>query len=108
MKLNRTNIFSILLLNICLFHNSPSYSNTLCEYLGDMANTVMNSRQEGAAMSDMMKHFYNDDTMPTLKDMHKSIIISAYEIPRYSTNEMQHKATQDFRNIVELNCYKNM
>ena len=68
-----------------------------CKLLGDVAETAMDRRQEGVSLSTLMGVIDGD--------LVKSIIILAYEQPRYSSPEYQRRASEDFRNDVEAACY---
>lgn len=94
-------VFCIFLLLIC---TQSAYAaeetegkKLTCEDLENLARSVMNSRQSGVSMSDMVK------VAPEFKWM----IIAAFEQPRFSTEENQTEASQDFANTIALACYKN-
>lgn len=69
-----------------------------CKILGDLAETIMDRRQEGVALSRLMTI--------TDEDFIKSIILLAYDQPRYSSPEYQRDASRDFRNAIETGCYQ--
>jgi hypothetical protein len=71
---------------------------TLCEEVADLASTTMASRQSGAPMANVMS--MSED--PSFED----IVISAYERPRYTTQEHQQRAIQNFRDEWYLDCVK--
>jgi hypothetical protein len=70
----------------------------VCESMGELAYMVMELRQEGVPMSQTMQ--ISDS------DLVKAIIVEAYDYPRFSTQEYKEKAADDFRNEVEVECYK--
>lgn len=73
-----------------------------CESLASLAEVVMRNRQDGVAMSKMMKN-----TPKTIfKSVIESLIITAYDTPRFSTKKMQQRATEDFRDEIYLECIK--
>ena len=73
-----------------------------CADWGSLAETIMEQRQKGAAMSGLMSLVDGMDGA----DMVRAIIRDAYNRPRYMTREMQLMEIQDFRNAVEAVCYQ--
>ena len=73
-----------------------------CKALGDLAETIMTARQEGASLSDMMGRIKDSE----IADIQRKIILAAYEEPRWATEETKKEAIEDFRNEIELECYK--
>ena len=71
-----------------------------CEQLSSLAGVVMTGRQDGVAMSDYMAES---------KDFPASqaIVVAAYKVPRYSTDEYKKSAVSDFENEWYLACYKS-
>lgn len=69
-----------------------------CLSLGELAQTMMEHRQAGTSISTLMPHL-NGNKAAT------SMLVSAYEEPRYSSDEYQTRAIQDFRNDWETACY---
>jgi hypothetical protein len=70
-----------------------------CADVGKLAQTVMDSRQAGVTMSDMM------DVVDGIKAL-QNLVRMAYDKPRMSTEEMMTRSAQDFRNEVEAVCYR--
>ena len=71
---------------------------TFCETIESTATVVMQGRQYGMKLSDVLKGVKNDLLV--------AIIIEAYEEPRWSTKKMQTRAIVDFANEVMLACVK--
>ena len=71
---------------------------TLCESIESVATVVMDNRQLGTKLSDMLKS--------ATSDLVVAIIIEAYEEPRWSTKEHQESTVVDFANEVMLACVK--
>jgi hypothetical protein len=69
-----------------------------CKQLGELAYILMQLRQKGGSISRSME-IADGNTLI------ESMVISAYELPRYSSLEYQQKAAEDFRNIYEAACY---
>ena len=72
---------------------------TVCEITESVATLVMEARQLGASLSEMLKATDHPDWAV-------AIIIEAYEEPRWSTTKMQARAIVDFANEVMLACVK--
>lgn len=76
----------------------------ICKSVSNTARTIMNRRQNGASMSDMMDGVMNTDTPMEIKEIIKPFVIAAYEKPRFSTPEYMLKAEVDFENEAYLTC----
>ncbi|WP_417280028.1 hypothetical protein [Celeribacter sp.] len=72
-----------------------------CELVGETAAMVMQARQWGVPLSDVMSLFDPDD-MPFAY----SFAIIAYEMPRYSSDYQREKAVFEFGDWVQLQCFK--
>lgn len=89
---------------------SPSFvfSNTAgCSDIGAVAAQIMENRQIGVPISQIM-----DAIMGAIEDAdsqaaYKEVVILAYEQPSYSTEEMRQSMVSEFRNQIELQCYKS-
>lgn len=75
----------------------------LCPLFGDIAQVVMELRQDGMIISDVMAVIPEDT-----KTFGSLIVIEAYKVPHYSTQEYKDRAVVDFRNVMELLCYTSM
>ena len=71
-----------------------------CEELHQLATTVMQARQNGAAMPEMMR-IASDNPLA------RAIVQDAYNAPRFSTREYQQRETEDFANTVYAECLKH-
>ena len=69
-----------------------------CLDLGELAQTMMEHRQAGTAISTLVPYL-NGNKAAT------SMLVSAYEEPRYNSDEYQTRSIQDFRNKWETACY---
>lgn len=79
----------------------------LCTIMGDTAEAIMRHRQSGAAMSVLMNALAGADTVDEgSRDAGRRMVIMAYEQPRYSTDRNQRRAIADFRNDVEVACFR--
>lgn len=69
-----------------------------CKLIGGIAAQIMESRQLGIPLSDTM-NIVNDI------DILKTMTITAYQSPRFSSDSYRQEAIKDFRNEVEVMCY---
>lgn len=87
--------FILLCLFVVLY---PVYAadDAECNFRGLQAEMIMEARQEGKNMSEVIKAW------PSAKNL----VIEAYEQPRLSTEDNKKIAVQDFTNKTILNCHK--
>jgi len=89
---------------IAIFLATPTIAEEeeqhICETLGDVAYKVMELRQGGVPMSTVMQ--ISDS------ELVQAIIVDAYDQPRFSTDSYKQNAMNDFRNYVEVECYKKV
>jgi hypothetical protein len=80
-----------------------------CANMGYLAEVIMQQRQSGMTMSDMVARAEaSGEENPQILDLTRAIIIDAYSRPQYGSPEYQENAISEFRNAVELACYQNM
>ena len=72
-----------------------------CQDAGDLAEAVMTARQNGAPISQLME-------IANGQEIIVKMVLMAYGEPRYSTDEFQSRAIEDFRNLWEVGCYQAM
>ena len=70
----------------------------VCPLAQTVARKIMEARQAGASMSDMLAN------KPS--DLVRKLTISAYETPRYQSPEFIQRAIDDFGNDTYLACVK--
>ena len=73
-----------------------------CDELGQLSAEIMVERQHGALMSNVMRKYSTHET-PTFA---KVLIIMAFDRRAYSSNEYKVRSVVNFRNYVEVACYK--
>lgn len=78
---------------------------SICKSTSSTAKSIMNSRQRGASMVDMMDKVVGSAD-PAIKEIVKAFVIDAYNQPRFDTLEYQQKAELDFENNAYLTCIK--
>jgi len=106
-------IFNILLVStlMTLFVGLSNASHTQivsllpCDELGDLAVVIMKARQEGTSLSEMRNRatgFHDTESQRIVLSM----VMEAYEVSRYSSDNYKLIAQQDFREKLEMSCYK--
>ncbi|SDY98096.1 hypothetical protein [Nitrosomonas sp. Nm33] len=76
-----------------------------CEVASAYATAIMESRQAGVAMSRLME-LTKEEGPKDDQSLIEMIIIDAYDRPRYSTEPMQQRAMEEFRDDTYLKCVK--
>ena len=69
-----------------------------CESVGELATIIMQNRQKGVDLSKMLTLSKGDDGV-------KTMVLDAYNSPRYSTDVYKNDAVSDFSNKWVLACY---
>ncbi len=75
----------------------------LCKNLGEASVALIAARDAGIPLSEAMK--YTLETMGEYVDLAKPMVLEAYDLPNFSTDEMKKKQVIDFRNKTEVDCY---
>ena len=70
-----------------------------CKADSELARTIMDARQAGVRMSDVMDHVAGDSVSEQIVEM-------AYARSRYQNDEIRERATVDFENDVYATCIK--
>lgn len=73
----------------------------LCPDIESFASTVMSTRQSGASMSDMMAAANGNEML-------QKIVSKAFETPRFTTESVSRRATEDFANKIAAECYREL
>lgn len=89
-------ILSLFLL-VTFAHAEEDWLST-CGSYSDLAETIMRTRQSGISMKQMLE-------VPLSKGF-ENLVIAAFEIPRFSTDAMQKRSIEDFRDSIYLECVK--
>ena len=77
--------------------NEASTALEFCKPLHSLAETIMERRQEGASMVEMLE-IANSSDGGTAKSLVILMVEEAYASTRYHTHENQRRAVQDFGN----------
>ncbi len=84
-----------------------------CQMLGGIAESVMSERQNNTPMSTMMQRvqssmaFISFDGLPIDEAGLAGIVFLAYDQPRFRSDELQQDSIEEFRNEIEILCYRN-
>lgn len=82
-----------------------------CAALGMMAGVIMEKRQEGAILSDMLAIIdaQEGENMPKeFIDLSRSIAMDAFDQPQFSDPGNRENAVTTFRNQIEVACYRSL
>lgn len=99
---------AFLALNICILTSASARSQTndeVCVLMAKHAETIMRSRQSGASLTGMLEIAHNTD-YPGLAEIGRALVISAFEVPRFNSDEVKQQQINDFRDKVHLACIK--
>ena len=82
----------------------------VCASWASLARSIMFARQRGAPIDKAMKVFDDlaDDSIADKmnQERKRNLVIFAYDLPRFYSDEMQRRAITDFGNDVYLACIK--
>lgn len=73
---------------------------------GELAEKIMMVRQSGKPLSALLEAMANGEDARVNK-ITRSMILQAYEMPQYSTDEYRASTAAEFRNTMELYCFKS-
>jgi hypothetical protein len=97
-------LFAALALAPPAFAQAPVETPQACAVVGDLAEAIMDRRQEGLAMSRVMTVVPADEG--PARTLVLAMVQDAYDTPRFSTPANQRRAAQDFRNAMEAECFR--
>ncbi|WP_143748343.1 hypothetical protein [Mesorhizobium carmichaelinearum] len=89
---------------------SPTKADILtenCTAIGELARNIMQKRQTGTDMSEMMAVVDKFDKDPNLKDLARQMVILAYQMPLFSVEENKQQTISEFANNIQVRCYSN-
>lgn len=73
-----------------------------CELVEKLASMIMQKRQEGVSMSELMTGSLGEG------ELSKILIVEAYQKPRFTTAKNQQAMTVDFANMTAAACYRRL
>lgn len=80
----------------------PSPNEDECAVIGSVAEAFMEARQGGMIMSEVMASVDRDGEN---YELWIELVKEAYGQPQFGSEEYQRRATVEFRNQVEYECY---
>lgn len=101
--MKRIFLIAAVLLSTSAAHAAEQSKDETCKRWGDLAAKIMDLRQLEEPMSSVIKLIASDKE----SKITRAIIIDAYNLPSYKTKQNQKRATDEYRNKVELECFKN-
>lgn len=81
---------------------SSAQANDMCDGQSKLANTIMEARQNGMPMRQMMNIVGNDGDAST--KLSRALVKAAYGVPRYHSEGMKTRIATEFSNEVYLMC----
>jgi len=99
-------VLTALLLSISVqsYATEPNNPDKDCVIYSDLAYKIMQRRQAGAPMSEMLRIAAGDGKHPAVSQVVRAVVIDAYKQTRYSTAEVQEDTAADFRDDVLSAC----
>lgn len=87
---------------LLFFYHATSYGNSQCDELSKMAGRIMDSRQSGVPINDMLSVL--DEHGGNASSILRRWTIEAYKEPLYSTDENKRIAITEFQNEAMILC----
>jgi len=80
--------------------------DTACEQVAGLAKSMMEARQGGIAMTQVLEVAKKMDA-ESGTDVGRNMVMAAFDVPRFHGEEAQARAIQDFSNDMHLSCLKS-
>ncbi|MCP3909128.1 MAG: hypothetical protein GY712_14060 [Oceanicoccus sp.] len=91
---------TILALTLIASMPATAQVSEFCKSIADMAETIMEKRQDGVKMIDMLNLVKDNKLIET-------IVLDAYDFPKFSINENKQEMVSDFSDRWLMACIKN-
>lgn len=78
-----------------------------CQIVESLARTMMKARQSGMPAVELLKVIEQQKETPQVKTAMKNLMVEAYKQPRFSVEEYQQNAINDFANEWFVMCLQN-
>lgn len=112
MIIRLASLLAILASPVLAFNPSNLDPVDVCSHEGNVSELIMTGRQDEIAMSTWLQPGAfgpeGGEVTAWMHDRARSIVIKAYERPSYTTEKHQKRAIKEFRNEVELDCFRMM
>jgi hypothetical protein len=79
-----------------------AYASSVCEAVSSLARSTMNARQAGVPMSEIYENGVEESQ--SVSQVRKSLILIAYEKPKFSTERYKTEAAEEFASDVFRRC----
>jgi hypothetical protein len=86
--------------------SKTDFIENICGDMAGFAEVVMQDRQNGVPITDIIQSVNQDMADGVRKNLFKSTVFEAYSEPRWSTEENKRKAVTEFSNQRYLTCIK--
>lgn len=96
-------LIAAVLLSTSAAQAAEQSKDEMCKRWGDLAVKIMDLRQLEEPMSSVIKLIASDKE----SKITRAIIINAYDQPSYKTKQNRDRAIAEFRNRLELECFKS-
>ena len=73
-----------------------------CTAIGEAAETVMTTRQNGVPLSQVLEAA----TQPDMPSFAPTMVLQAYDKPLFNTEQYRLKAISEYKEVWEMACYK--
>lgn len=98
-------ISAVMVFSFSCLAAEPDHLST-CTQLAALGKQVMQARQNGVAMADMVKLAHESD--PVLRPMFLEMTKMAYDHPAYHTERMKARAIGEFHDLNFKLCYSQV
>ena len=95
-------IAAIMSLTISTTANAETVTET-CVEIALLGEGVMMARQEGKSLTAMVA--FMEENLPGV-DFARQMVLDAYEVPRFNTEENKQRAVEDFANEMSRMCFE--
>ena len=76
-----------------------------CADMGNLAESIMVARQNGIPISQLVVIIDAAEDSPGANRLYRSIVLEAYERPRFMSASSRTRSIEDFRNDIETFCF---
>jgi hypothetical protein len=85
--------------------NAALANDGTCDRMSNLSKQIMTNRQNGVSLNEMMSTL-NSVNNSALKTVTKTMVLDAYEHPRYNTATVKQRTIDEFANKYMLMCVK--
>lgn len=76
-----------------------------CRKIAKISESIMDSRQKGVPAERVYQVFSREEN-PKAKDAYMAMVTSAYQVPRFNTEENKRSAVADFKDKTLVTCMR--